>query len=442
MRLAGTCLIFLVAFWFSQPSSAQVSQCGSTDVQRGEGIVFVYPNGTDDTANLQCAFDEAAVFDSYEVRLTAGHYFISGRIFAERFEGTFTGRSMDSTVISVQQGSVVCDLRGASGIFEFSRGDVTVKSLEIEMDRPCIGSGDYGVIMFTAAPSDCEARTVHGTVNRVRLRRRPGDAGANGQSEDSSRGVIIAKNAECPDDLTMLGTLKINRSEISGFDEGVRVHLTGAGQVDINFNAFSENKLAVAIWESNTNTTITGNIISYNDYELGGSESSWGVGVGFGLGSVFRRSVPKQNRVVVHRNRFLDAGINSSGYSIVLNNAETARSHFPSFVISSNTFELASPDGYAVFATGADDGVVVDNTLRGETRVGISVLGSPFGTVFAERSTDWVIANNRFNGSGIEADIVLDDRAVNCTLGPQNATYIDHGYNTLVGSGLTNVGGQ
>ena len=66
-------------------------------------------------------------------------------------------------------------------------------------------------------------------------------AGAGINGSDVVTGVVMDAAPECdPVSQKVLGTLKVNRSLLSGLEFGVLTSVAGGGQVDINYNDMLE----------------------------------------------------------------------------------------------------------------------------------------------------------------------------------------------------------
>jgi hypothetical protein len=73
--------------------------CDTTYVNQSNGTFTVLPTDTDDTANIQCAFDEAiAAGPGAVIQLVEGTY-RTAQIVAEDFQGSFQGAGADYTVV-------------------------------------------------------------------------------------------------------------------------------------------------------------------------------------------------------------------------------------------------------------------------------------------------------------------------------------------------------
>ena len=96
-----TCLTLVLGFtvgWGADAALATVN-CDPDFVTQQGSRFTVLPTGTDDTANLQCAFDAAVDAGSgSEVRLLAGAYH-TGQIVVNEFHGSFYGAGADETEV-------------------------------------------------------------------------------------------------------------------------------------------------------------------------------------------------------------------------------------------------------------------------------------------------------------------------------------------------------
>ena len=89
--------IMFLAF-YAQPALCQSASCDSNHVVRRGTVWQVLPTGMDDTANLQCAFDQAVTAPGSTVLLGSGTYY-TGQVAVLGFVGNFRGIGMDQTII-------------------------------------------------------------------------------------------------------------------------------------------------------------------------------------------------------------------------------------------------------------------------------------------------------------------------------------------------------
>jgi hypothetical protein len=72
--------------------------CNPAYVVQSGNTVSILPTGSDDTANLQCAFDYASTIPGVVLQLGKGTY-ITGRIVVDGFHGNIRGMGMDKTIV-------------------------------------------------------------------------------------------------------------------------------------------------------------------------------------------------------------------------------------------------------------------------------------------------------------------------------------------------------
>ena len=153
-----TCLSLVVGFtigWGADAALATVD-CDPEFVIPEGNVFTVLPTGTDDTANLQCAFDAAVDAGAgSEVRLVAGAYH-TGQIVVHEFHGSFSGAGADETAVynlpNLYVTAVDYYLNPPSAenpwpmLFFFVGGDLSMSdlSLRITGDEPTTGWWYYG----------------------------------------------------------------------------------------------------------------------------------------------------------------------------------------------------------------------------------------------------------------------------------------------------------
>jgi hypothetical protein len=96
------CFVYLAAFGMALGfgASAVGGQCNPAFVQQHGQTITVLPTGVDDTANLQCAFDNAvAAGPGVTVQLVAGTYH-TRQIVVNNFQGVFIGAGAQKSVLT------------------------------------------------------------------------------------------------------------------------------------------------------------------------------------------------------------------------------------------------------------------------------------------------------------------------------------------------------
>lgn len=385
---------------------AQENQCGANAVIDGVGYL-ISPSGGNDTATIQCALDSSVAQGLPAVTLGKGSFKVTG-LYVENFEGNFEGTSIATTTLLIDNGTADCGdgYDDTADLITFAGGRVTLRSMTIDVDRPCDRGVSHTAISFVQKA--CNERTHFGNVDRVDF------IGPGLASADLSRAIAMTGRPECrASGDGSLGTFKLNRSTIDGFVVGVATGILGGGQVDINFNEFKQAVAAIVIDNANQSTTITGNTIEYftDGVSVFSSESY----------------APTKNRVVIHNNQFRQQieGTYARGVLVANFSLRTAQSA----VISDNSFDLYdrnSEDGqYGIYLLDFDGATLTNNTFEGTATVGIVVDAA----AFPQDVTDTVISGNNFlqENSFNDIDIYLGEGTRDSIVGSQNARTDDYG---------------
>lgn len=422
-------IFFILWIGFPLNTLAESIGCNDTYVQLSDGddiVINVTATNNDDTENIQCALDVASIAGAPIIRLAAGTYFIS-LLITEDFDGTLEGRTMASTVIEVLDQSILCDAMGDAGLtpsaIKFMGGEPRIRFMTIRAHQPCDSSTRLQTILhFTGEPADannCANDVIFGAVDRVIL-----------DGTDAATGPIagVAAHAEgsllggCKD--TLLGTFKLNRSELFNTAFGIVTLMKAGAQVDINFNEFVDHRTAIYLLDTNQNTTITTNKF------FGGSTADFSY---FGI-NVFTAApdAPTRTRAVIDNNEFnISSSFGNNSYTVSVGQFEPIAKM--SSIITNNRFNLSGIDTWGVFLINVDNGHVSTNRFDGFGR----------GAVFLDGDTPvtgWTITANtglaNFS-SDSDADITLGATTSNCIIGPgQGASWINFGSgNSILSAG-------
>jgi len=121
------------------------------------GVFTIHPTEIDDTANLQCAFDEAVAYgEGAKVQLREGNFQI-GQIVVNGFHGQFAGAGRDKTLVTNLPNLYVTPidfyLEAPSAdhpwpaLFAFVNGDFEISDMAIHIsgDNPTMGWSIYGI---------------------------------------------------------------------------------------------------------------------------------------------------------------------------------------------------------------------------------------------------------------------------------------------------------
>ena len=401
---------FSVAFLLSNMAIAQAQDLGcSSHVSLNGGTIEVEADASgDDTENIQCALDAATDGGYRDVLLTSPEYSI-GAIAATGFVGDLRGRSKTNTTVAIQDSSLACD--GAMGVaLEFQVGTASVRNMTLSVDSPCGDGGSASVIAYYSNATQCSKRTTFGNVDRVAI------TGQGTSGLDAVTGVLMQAAPGCTaDNERVLGTLKVNRSELSSLDFGVITSVAGGGQVDINYNTFDSVGLPLTILNASQSTTVLSNTFNFNDV------AGYSAGSGLGTTAVFIASTsdsPKSNGTALKNNKFIDAGASSGGYGILVGQQGKSVAH--SMLVSSNIFtgNTSSTDGAGLAAIDTNDGLVSGNRFSGragtwvDLRSGATADGYVGATV-----SGWAIVANDFGGSTATTDVLLGTRTSGIVVG-------------------------
>jgi len=398
------------------------SDCDSQFVSQNpnELVLDILPTGADDTANIQCALDLAAKSGVPVVRLGRAEYTISN-ILVTGFNGSFQGSTRADSILNITDQSISCTSMESQGLssaaIKFVTGEPRLRFMTITAGNPCT-SGDplKNLIHFTgldANDSSCKNDVIFGTIDRVTIA---------GPGRDSSIISAIGVTPEaavlggCKN--TLLGTFKLNRSEISDFSTGITSSMKSSAQVDVNFSTFINNSTAISLADSNQSTTITANVFNSENSDPA-SSTAYGI-----LVTTLAADAPSKTRVVINNNQFnFTDSTNNSGNAITAGVFNTVIQDV-SISITNNNFTLAGQELIAI------NGIDINNATVSTNRFS----GVGFYGILADRSnssgiSDWTItANTGFGSFTSMSDILLGAGTSQFIIGPnQNATTDDQG---------------
>ncbi|MEK9655826.1 MAG: hypothetical protein VW806_12260 [Halieaceae bacterium] len=363
---------------------------------------------SDDTENVQCALDAAAEGGYRDVFLTSPQYTI-GAIAVTGFVGDLRGRSKAGTHVTIEDSSLSCD--GAIGVaLEFRVGTASVRNMTLHVDSPCGDGGSASVIAYYSDPNKCSNRTTFGNVDRVVI---------NGQGTsglDAVTGVTMQAAPGCTAaNERILGTLKVNRSEMTQLDFGVISSVAGGGQVDVNYNTFDMVGLPLTILDAAQSTTVLSNTFNFNDVP------GYPAGTGLGTTAVFIASTsdsPASNSTTIKSNKFKDAGASSAGYGILAGQQGSSIAH--TMLVSANTFtgNSSSTDGAGLAAIDTNDGLVSGNRFSGKAGTWIDLRsGTKADGYVGGNVSGWAIVANDFGASQATTDVLLGTRTSGIIVG-------------------------
>ncbi|MDG2461110.1 MAG: hypothetical protein P8M73_09550 [Luminiphilus sp.] len=389
-------------------SQAQDLDCSSSVSLNGGTIEVEADASGDDTENIQCALDAATEGGYRDVFLTSPDYSI-GAIAVTGFVGDLRGRSKANTTVTIQDSSLSCD--GAIGIaLEFQVGTASVRNMTLSVDSPCGDGGSASVIAYYSNSQQCDKRTTFGNVDRVVIN------GTGTSGLDAVTGVLMEAAPGCSaDNERILGTLKVNRSDMAQLDFGVISSVAGGGQVDVNYNTFDEVGLPLTIIDAAQSTTVLSNTFNFNDVP------GYPAGTGLGTTAVFIASTsesPSSNSTTLKSNKFKDAGASSAGYGILTGQQGSSIAH--TMLVSANTFtgNSASTDGAGLAAIDTNDGLASGNRFSGKAGTWVDLRSGATADGYVGGSVSgWAIVANDFGASQATTDILLGARTSGVVVG-------------------------
>jgi hypothetical protein len=132
-------LAMLMAVLIAAPASAHGSECDRDHVRRYDTTWKVYPNGVDDTANVECALAEASHYDGAVVRLGKGTFHLDFLV-SEGFDGTLRGAGRDYTTIEPLAGGLDCkaefEQTGNVGWLAFFDSNLRLRDFSVDIPDP------------------------------------------------------------------------------------------------------------------------------------------------------------------------------------------------------------------------------------------------------------------------------------------------------------------
>ena len=407
-RLVVPHVIAIIALASTHLTQAQDLGCSSAVSLDGGTIEVEADASGDDTENIQCALDAAIDGGYRDVFLTSPDYSI-GAIAVTGFIGDLRGRGKANTTVSIQDSSLSCD-ESIGVALEFRVGTASVRNMTLSVDSPCSDGSSASVIAYYSNPAQCDKRTTFGNVDRVVI------TGTGTSGLNSVTGVLMEAAPGCTaDNERVLGTLKINRSDMASLEFGAISSVAGGGQVDVNYNNFEKVGLPLTVLNASQSTTVLGNTFNFNDVP------DYPAGAGLGTTAVFIASTsdsPSTNSTTLKSNKFKDAGATSAGYGILAGQLGSSIAH--TMLVSANTFtgNAGSTEGAGVAAIDTSDGLAAGNRFSGkagawiELRSGSSADGYVGGSV-----SGWAIVANDFASSQATTDVLLGTRTSGIIVG-------------------------
>lgn len=415
-------ILALVLLTVSSTCFALSNPCDTFHVSINGAAFVVEPTGMDDTLNIQCALDSAIAQGITSVRLAEGEFSIT-QLEAVEFSGALIGVSKAATRVDITDSSVDCasmeSLGQTAAAIKFVGGSPEVRNMSLFGGDFC--SSDASVtpsfVHFTGREADstsCDNDVVFGVVDRVNLFSEAGrPVGVRASPEGYSLGGCKQ---------TLLGTVKINRSELSGFQIAVVTSMRGGAQVDVNYSNFSDNVLDTFFVDSFQSTNVVGN--TFNGNPTPEEPAHYSVAIATTIDSP-----PAQSGFVVSENVFnLASAPNRNSIGVYLEQSEQTVDL--AALLVKNTFNLSGEGAFGVYEAGVSNGFVGNNRFTGNGSAAIAL-----GLSATNSSSGWVISANRGLGNftGTLDDILLDSNSNTAVVGElQQAQVRDLGTSNTV----------
>lgn len=241
--------------------------CNSSYVNVNGSTITVLPTGSDDTANLKCAFDLGIGIPGAVVQLARGTY-ITDRIIVDGFVGTLRGAGMDATIVRNPDSAIYvtpddCEFVPPDSpayappyLFVFLGGDYTVTELTVSIVgaepatdwsifgiRESMGEGLHAMGQFTILGSATASgyREANATFYRVKIKGQI----TNDWFGSNVNNAIIYQGFVGPQFLPLKGSFTVNDSvfeAVASANPAVnlrdsRVSISGNTYRDVPFGA-------------------------------------------------------------------------------------------------------------------------------------------------------------------------------------------------------------
>lgn len=430
------------------------------DVTQAGDTWFVSPTGTDDTANIQCAFDEAVTAGAGNtVHLMAGTFYTS-IITVVGFDGFFKGVGKDATVITslphLPCADAVARLSFPS-LFKFREGNIRVSDLSFNITEfaPCDlwtvpgqpVRDDLGTIVNIAGPRVEEPNCTDPIMGFVSSSfERVGFTGSIGtfRGKNVNKGLWVVpdgRSQSCVSSLRLLvGTHAVSNSSFTNLYGGAQAINLANGSFTVGGspnkrNTFDHVNLAIIAFDTSDSVVE----ISFNDIK---NATNFGVYVLQGARTIrFGHPLPSPSEFLISHNTihaivFAD-GVGLEDYGPLFGGGKTLEA-----VVSNNKIILDNTLFGGIVGIFAQDAVVSNNKITGTGGAGI------YGGVFGDTVAGWMIEGNNVENVNatsplfpISANILLGPGTSNCTVvgGSSKTNVLDQGTNNIL-VGVNNMG--
>ncbi len=448
----------LFALLLGLPGLAQAQAevpCGPNVSQNGN-VFTVTPNGTDDTASIQCALDAAAAAGpGSTVRLVEGTFY-TRLIDSTGFNGTFKGMGMDKTKIEALPELSCAEF---PSLLSFKTDKIRVSDLTISIpaQSPC-NQEDGGILfavlsingIFADTCNVNELQKMDVTIDSIAIHGSPGDLWDSGLSTN----VVAAIDLESPDNWMIAdvcpiigarlgGTFRVTRTRVDQvffpvfgrYLKDARLQIGGAPNLGNTFERITNLALI-----SNENSV---GMISYNQFNevyYAGVNLIVEPSIETPFGTIH---VAQPSTYLIDHNTI---AIADAGNGVVLQDNHFATGAPAGFraSITNNTIEFSGEDQWGVAGWFGENILVANNRFSGSGGAGIvagyfGYEGDPWIT--AQR---WLIRGNNFNKAQFAwVPIALTNTSANIVvIGGNNKENVENNGTDNIISGVTIRRGQ
>ncbi len=453
--LAALVVFALLLSLTGMAQAEPVGPCGPNVTQVGN-VFTVTPNGSDDTANLQCAMDAAmAAGPNSTIRLAAG-VFHSGFIGTDQFNGTIKGMGLDKTLIEALP-DLNCADNGTLWNFISVKLHIADLSFHVADETPCnveiqdpayewIGHAlPYVIVIdgtqpwqgpeadiclpFSSAPVDIR-------VDSVSIRGENGEMPAWGDDTFSSNvygGIGIYDYCNDTPAGVQTWSLKVTASRFEHIGiavegawlKGMRVQVGGSLRQG---NFFDKTMISPVSAHHNRNVVAD---VSYNRMLNNHGTGFWTTSMGATELATYK----------VHHNTISAMGVGNGA----MVDDDSYLNGTPSLAVSitQNNFILDGADVWGIAALDGKDFVIANNRFSGFAGIGILAGQMGYeGDPLVSASHFLIKANNLNKFNSVEAPIFLSNTSANCTVVGKSKDYVeDYGTNNVI-TGATRQSGS
>jgi hypothetical protein len=397
--------VFLVGWVVVLPPAA-AAQGGYLVYNPATHTYTVSPNGIDDTANIQAAFDAcAAKAATCTIQLTKGTFYTS-QIVAHEFRGTFKGMGQHYTTVealpNLPVGVFVFEMPSAANpwpiLFSFFNGTYSISDMTFlePWAQPTVGWGGSPPMTYALfAMISITGLHATATVNHVTVIGAAGDWTSGGPFLfNMINGIFPQALLLQPGSTDFSGVIpfqvnfRVTNSAFSTIDNP----LPGEDLVDSHFvlqgNTFDTTEYPVALIDMSHSVAVVSQNTARNVFYMAGVYA-----VQYPISTLMPCELPSQ--YLITGNDFQVTGLANGVVLVDLNALYGLCEPSLDVVISGNTFRTDATSAPAVYSLMTRSIVVSGNEILGATPTGVYIYGGP-GVVFG----------NEIRGSvvGVELD--------------------------------------